>query len=198
VKNIFKIVTLKNGERIELKSYSHEDKESVLSFLRNQSRDEHIFLWMHQDYEEVTRELESIVKSGNNVIVAYNNGQVKGIGISMGLKEYYFRHIDRYRISIQRDCIESGLMRELIAELVYLSMEGGKEKIIIELLPEMTEFKKEIQKLEFEQVATLPDFFMDDMGVKKDIIVFSNNISDLWKSFEEGIDLQFKPHIMED
>ena len=153
---------------------------------------------MHQDYEEVTRELESIVKSGNNVIVAYNNGQVKGIGISMGLKEYYFRHIDRYRISIQRDCIESGLMRELIAELVYLSMEGGKEKIIIELLPEMTEFKKEIQKLEFEQVATLPDFFMDDMGVKKDIIVFSNNISDLWKSFEEGIDLQFKPHIMED
>gem|GEM_PF-2104720 len=198
MKNIFKIVTLENGDRIELKSFSSDDKEHLLDFLGKQNTYERIFLWMHSNNEDIVKEFDSILEDGNNVILAYNNGRIKGIGVSTGFNEYYFRHIEKYRICIQKDYISSGLVREIIAELVYLSMENGKEKIVIELLPEMTEYRREIQKLDFEQIAIMPEFFMDDTGVKKDIILFSNNLTVLWKGFEEGIDLQFKPHIMED
>ncbi|MCX7959045.1 MAG: glutamate mutase L [Deltaproteobacteria bacterium] len=118
--------------------------------------------------------------------------------LSKRYEEYFFRHLERFYICIDKSFWGTGLTRELISELVYLSLEDGKERVVIELLPDMNEHKKEIEELDFEQIAVLPEFFMDELGSKKDILIFANHLGNLWKSFEENLDLQFRPHIMED
>ncbi|MCX7943870.1 MAG: hypothetical protein N2746_05115 [Deltaproteobacteria bacterium] len=198
MRNIFKIITLDDLSRIEIKNYNKEDKEEIISFLSNQGVCDRVFFWAHKDAEDVLKEFDLLIEQGNNVIVAFCRGRVVGIGISKKFREYHFRHIERFYICIDRSFWGSGLVRELILELVYLSLEDGREKVIIELLPEMKEYRKEIEGLDFEQIALLPEFFMDELGGKRDILVFANNLGNLWKSFEENIDLQFRPHIMED
>jgi hypothetical protein len=198
VKNIFKIVTLANGERIEIKNFSSVDSKELINFLTMQNLYERIFFWMHKDPEEIIKEFEQLASKGNHIILAYNKGRIVGIGLSKKYEEFYFRHMDRYFLCIDKNFWGTGLTKEVIAELVYLSIEDGKENVIIELLPEMKEHKKEIELLDFEQVAILPEFFMDENGKTRDILVFINKLGNLWKNFEEGVDLEFKPRSMED
>lgn len=198
MRNIFKIITLENQSKIEIKSFDKEDKRDLIAFITNQNLNEKIFFWMHKDPDVIIKEFEELINNGNNIIVAFCKGKVVGIGFSKKYEEYYFRHIDRFYLHIDKAFWGSGLTRELISELVYLSLEEGKERVIIELLPDMKEYKKELEALEFEQMAVLPNFFMDEKGIKRDIIIYTNHLGNLWKSFEENIDLQFRPHIMED
>lgn len=198
MKNIFKIITLENGSKIELKSFNIADKEGISAFLETENLYERVFLWAHREVKDIIVEFEKMISNGEDVLIANTGNRVVGIGIIKRYEEYYFRHLLRFYFCIDKSFWGTGLAKELIAEMVFLSMEEGKEKIIIQLLPDMNEHRREIQHLDFEQVAVLPEFFMDEKGIKRDILVFANYTGQLWKSFEEGIDLQFKPHPMED
>jgi len=198
VKNIFKIVTLEDGKSVEIKNFSKANRKELSSFLSAQTLYERIFFWKHKEVEEIIHEFERLVENGDNIIIALCKEKVVGIGYSKRFEEYFHRHIDRFNICIDKSYWGTGLPREIILELVYLSLEAGKERVVIELLPEMKEHKKEIEQLEFEQIAVLPEFFMDEKGSKKDIIIFANHLGNLWKSFEDKIDLQFSPYPMED
>ncbi len=198
MKNIFKIVTLENGAKIELKSFKNTDRKEVSAFLESENLYERVFLWAHREINDILNEFEQMIHNDENVIVATSGNKVAGIGILKKYDEFYFRHLLRFYFCVDKSFWGTGLTRELISEMVYLCMEEGKEKVIIQLLPEMHDHKREIQQLDFEQVAVLPEFFMDDKGTKRDILVFANYVGQLWKNFEEGIDLQFKPHPMED
>ncbi|MGC8926576.1 MAG: GNAT family N-acetyltransferase [Myxococcota bacterium] len=198
MKNIFKIVTLSGGDRIEIKSFNREDKKELISFLSEQNLYERVFFWMHIEPEEIFEEFERLLEKGNNIIVAFNKGRVAGIGFSKKYDEFYLRHMERYYLCIDKGFWGSGLVKEILAELVYLSLEDGKERVVVELLPEMKEHRREIELLEFEQITILPEFFMDNNGVRRDILLFANNLGNLWKGFEEGMDLEFKPRPMED
>lgn len=198
MRSIFKIVTLKDNKRIEIKNYDKKDEKELLRFLADQNLYERIFFWMHSMPEDIVKEFDLLIEKGNYIIIAYYDKRIAGLGLSKGYDEYYLRHIEKFYICVDKAFWGTGLIRELISELVFLSLEDGKEKVIIELLPEMRDHKKEIEELNFEQIAVLPEFFMDDKGAKRDIIVFANDLGNLWKSFEENIDIQFKPLMMED
>lgn len=198
MKNIFKIITLENGAKIELKSFNIADKKEISTFLETEDLYTRVFLWAHMEVKDIIVEFEKMISNGDNVLIVSSGDRVVGIGVIKRYEEYYFRHLLRFYFCIDKSFWGTGLTRELIEEMVFLSMEEGKEKIIIQLLPDMNDHRREIQDLDFEQVAVLPEFFMDERGMKRDILVFANYTGQLWKSFEEGIDLQFKPHPMED
>lgn len=198
MKNIFKIVTLENGSKIELKSFNIADKNEVSAFLESENLYERVFLWKHIEVKDILDEFEKMIHNDEGVIVATNASKVVGLGVIKRYEEYFFRHLLRFYFCIDKSFWGTGLTKELIQEMVFLSMEEGKEKIIIQLLPEMKEHKKEIQGLDFEEIAVLPGFFMDDKGVKRDIFLFANYTGRLWKTLEEGMDLIFCPRPMED
>ena len=72
-----------------------------------------------------------------------------------------------------------------MGELFRHSLQAGLEKIVAEIVREQVDVSLFYNSLGFHTEANLKGHFLDERGLKHDILIMSNDLKQLWKIWME-------------
>jgi L-amino acid N-acyltransferase YncA len=77
-----------------------------------------------------------------------------------------------------------GLGSVLARDLVKLAIGLGVEKMIVQMVESQLSARRLFEKLGFRQEAVLRAHVKDIHGIKRDLVIASNDVSHLWEAME--------------
>ena len=178
---------LKDGSVVTLRPMVHEDEERLMEFFSGIPEHERIYLrndvinpelihqWVENiDYERVLPIL-AITEDGRIV----GNGTLHREGYSWN------RHVGNIRLTVLPEYRRKGLARILVGELYANALTTDLEKIVAEIVFLQEDVRLSFNQLGFRTEAVLKDHHRDPRGKKHDVIIISNDISQLWKIWQD-------------
>ena len=95
------------------------------------------------------------------------------------------RHIGNIRVTVLPEYRRKSLARILMGELFANALTTDLEKIVSEIVLLQEDVRLALNQLGFRTEAVLKDHHIDTRGVKHDVIIISNDISQLWKVWQD-------------
>ncbi len=174
---------LRDGSVLTLRPMTRDDREGLMEFFAGIPENERLYLrndvinpelinkWIENiDYERV---LPILAITDDNRIVG--NGTLHREGNSWN------RHVGNIRLTVLPEYRRKGLARILVGELYSNALATDLEKIVAEIVFLQEDVRLAFNQLGFRTEAVLKDHHLDPRGRKHDVIVISNDISQLWK-----------------
>lgn len=177
---------LKDNVNIILRPLIREDKDELLRFYKNLPEKDRLFLKYDVLKEEnIQKRIDNINYSEELPIITLFENTIIGDATLYKATYGWSRHIGEIRVVVAREYQKKGLGTLLAKELVDKAMNMGIDKITAEMAEEQFSAIKAFSKLGFVQEAILKDFVMDLRGAKHNLVIMSNDVSQLWKKMEE-------------
>jgi RimJ/RimL family protein N-acetyltransferase len=188
-------VTLRDGSVVVMTPLQAADSGALLAFYRHLPEDDRLVLkddvttadWAEGFLRKVeTREVISLI--------AKTGGRVVGEATLYRTLHGWTRHVGEIRVTVAPDFRRKGLATDLAASLVNIATDLGIEKIIVQVVDNQTAARRTFEKLGFHREATLPHHVMDVAGMKRDLIVLANDVSQIWAAMEAA-NQDYAPHL---
>jgi RimJ/RimL family protein N-acetyltransferase len=178
-------VSLRDGTDVVIRPLDPEDGPALLEFFRalpdrdrqylrdDVTKDEWLERFVRRiDYQTlipVVAEYESrLVGSGNLYRAAYG----------------WSKHVGEIRVSVAHEFQRRGLGTALARVLVRHSISIGIEKMVVHVVDNQFSATRAFEKLGFHKEAVLRGHVKDIHGMKRDLVVLSNDVSHLWETME--------------
>lgn len=178
---------LKNGSVLNLRPMVREDEEGLMEFFAGIPEEERIYLrndvinpeviqhWVQNiDYDRVLPIL-AITEKGHIV----GNATLHCDGYSWN------NHVGNIRLTVLPEYRRLGLARILVGEIYANALTTNLEKIVAEIAFLQEDVRLAFNQLGFRTEAVLKDHHLDPRGNKHDVIIISNDISELWRLWLE-------------
>lgn len=189
LKDYPKKVFLKDNYPIILRNMVKEDKEALIRFFRNLPEEDRLFLKEDVTNEEVIKRwFEQIDYSKVLPIIAEADGGVIVGDATLHRNNYgWSKHVGEIRIVVAREFQKRGLGSILAKELIRHAQNFGLDKIVAEMMDKQISAQNAFKKLGFIEEAVLKNHVTDIHGIKRDLIIMSNEVGLLWETMEDLI-----------
>jgi RimJ/RimL family protein N-acetyltransferase len=184
-----KKVTLKNGERIELRPLVASDEAALVQFFTDLPRESTEFLKEDvRDPEVVKRFISKADPETTWAVVALNpQGQIVGDATLHMAKLGWRRHLGEVRVVVGSDYHKQRLATAMIHELVNQASIKELKKLEAQILDSQIGARKALERMGFVEEARLKAHAMDLEGTLHDVAFLTNTVDDLWKKMEDLI-----------
>lgn len=188
-------VALRDGSNVVMTPLQIGDSGALLTFYRHLPEEDRLVLkddvttadWAEGFLHKVeTREVISLIaKSGAKVV---------GEATLYRTLHGWTRHVGEIRVNVASAFRRKGLATALASAQVRIATDLGIEKIIIQVVENQLAARRTFEKLGFHKEAILPHHVMDVAGVKRDLIVLANDVSQIWAAMEAASQ-DYAPHL---
>ncbi len=178
-------VTLRDGTHVVIRPLRAIDGSELLEFYRSFPEEERQFLrddvsspeWVDRFLKKV--DFEEVVS-----LVAELDGAVIGETTLYRTRYGWTRHVGEIRVAVAHALRRKGLGTALARTLVKLATNMGIEKMVVQVVENQVAARRTFEKLGFSQEATLRAHVKDVRGMKRDVMVMSNDVSHIWQAME--------------
>jgi len=178
-------VRLRDGSQVQVRAMDSKDGPGVLDFFRALPEEDRLFL-----RDDVTRPewLDRFVRQIDYQtmvpLVAEDGAKIVGNAALYRALYGWSAHVGEIRVAVARAYQHKGLGTVLAHELVKIALSAGIEKMVVSVVDNQTAAKRAFEKLGFRPEAVLKGHVKDIHGTKRDLVIMSNDVSDIWESME--------------
>ncbi|MFH1176734.1 MAG: GNAT family N-acetyltransferase [Acidobacteriota bacterium] len=178
-------VTLHDGTQLVVRPLEPQDGPAVHRFFRALPEEDRQYL-----RDDVTRHdwIERFVRSIDYETVvpfiALQEGEVVGNATLYRSRYGWTKHVAEIRVSVAKAFQRRGLGAALMRLLVRHAISLGLEKMVAHVVDNQVGAKRSLEKAGFRQEAVLKAQVKDIFGIKRDLVVMSNDVSYLWEAME--------------
>lgn len=179
-------IAMKDKSEVILRPLVKGDKDELLRFFRALPVEDRLFLRNDVTKEEVIKQrVENIDHSKVFSILAVSGKNIVGDATLQRTNYGWSRHIGEIRIVVAKNFQNKGLGIILAKELIEHAISFGLDIITAQMAAKQISAINAFKKLGFVQEAILKNHVMDIRGEKSNLIIMSNDVSQLWKKMEE-------------
>jgi RimJ/RimL family protein N-acetyltransferase len=190
-----KKVSLRDGTEVVIRPMSSEDAAVVLEFFRALPEEDRQYLRDDVTKPEwAERFVHSIDHDSMIPLVAEHAGALVGTATLYRTKHGWTKHVAQIRVSVARTFQRKGLGTSLARVLVRMAIGFGLEKMVAQVVENQVAAIKAFERLGFKKEAVLQGHVKDTYGIKRDLVVMSNDVSHLWEQMEAMVS-DFQPAI---
>lgn len=190
---------LRGGGEVFLRPMRPDDRDRLFAFFKNipakerrafkhdVTQREVITNWCRAlDYDRVLPILAVVHEKQQERVVADGTLHTERHG--------WDTHVAKVRLVIDPDMRKQGLGRIMLRELYQRAMLRGIEKVQVEVRDDNGDAISMLKSIGFKQEAVFTQHALDLEGKKHDVIIFYNDLNDLWQNMEDlNIDSDFFP-----
>ncbi len=178
-------VTLRNGTTVEVRPLEPTDGPALLAFFRGLPEEDRLFLRDDVTRQEVAdRFVQNIDPASVFPIVAVADGAIVGEATLHRQSHGWKTHVAEIRVVVGRDLQRSGLGTALARLLVKEAVNAGLDKLVAEVVENQAGARRAFEKIGFRVEAVLKNHVKDIRGMKRDLVIMSNDVSHLWDRME--------------
>jgi L-amino acid N-acyltransferase YncA len=178
-------LTLKDKTQVLVKPVETGDAPAVLEFYRALPEEDRLYLRDDVTKPEWLERFIAHVKAGEVVsLIAEQGGKVVGEASLYRALHGWTAHVGEIRVSVEPRLRRSGLGSALARDLVKVAVGLGVEKMIVQMVENQKPARRLFDKLGFRQEAVLKGHVKDIHGIKRDLVIASNDVSHLWEAME--------------
>lgn len=176
-------LTLKDGTALTVRPVEAADKDALLAFYRNLPEEDRLFL-----RDDVTSQLwadrfiASIDQETVISLLAARGDEVVANGTLYRTMHGWTRHVAEVRLAVAREYQRRGLGTAMLRELVRLGTSCGVEKIVASVVDNQVGAIRAFEKRGFHREAVLKGHVKDIRGLKRDLVIMSNDVSHIWEA----------------
>jgi len=190
-----KDVTLKDGGAVTVRPIEPKDGPAILAFFRGLPEEDRQYL-----RDDVTQEgwlqgfMGKLDQDTMIALIAERDGKVIGEATLYRTHHGWTMHVAQIRVSVARDAQRLGLGTALARILVRIAIGFGLEKMVAQVVDNQVGALKAFERLGFTQEAVLKGHVKDIFGMKRDLVVLTNDVSHLWEAMESLV-ADFSPRV---
>jgi RimJ/RimL family protein N-acetyltransferase len=172
-----KSIKLGDGEEIELRLMTPNDREAILTFARALPEEDLLFLRVDLTQPEVVDEWVSNAESGNSTsLVAYDDDGLIGYVTLHRNTAPWTRRVGEIRVNVSKDYRSRGLGKKLTSEIFQLAQHLGVRKLVANMIIDQHGAQAAFRRLGFVPEAVLADHVEDRNGRARDLVIMSYDI----------------------
>ena len=186
--------TLKDGRQVSLAIAADVDAEALLAFYRALPIEERQVLRDDVTKAEWATRFLAKVKAGDVLsLVAKAGAEIVAEGSLYRTRHGWMRHVGEVRLTVARDWRRLGLGLAVAGALVKLATDVGIEKLIVQVVESQLGARRTFERLGFHHEAVLQHHVIDVSGIKRDLFVMANDVSQIWSAME-ALTADVPPH----
>lgn len=183
-----KSIEMKDGTKVKLIIMTDDDLGDVIEFFQSLPDEDRLYLRSDiKDPENVRRRFGDLDYDNMFPILVKIDGQLIGIATLFRASFGWMRHLGEIRVVIAKDFQRRGLATILIRELFFQALKKKLYKVEAELMDTQLSAMTAVEKLGFRKEATLSKHVTDVNGVRRDLIIMTLDVEDLWHLMEDHI-----------
>lgn len=178
-------VSLRDGGSVTLIPLQSPDASGLLAFYRALPEEDRLVLRDDVTTNDWAEGFLRKVESKEVIsLLAKAAGKVVGEATLYRTLHGWTRHVGELRVTVAPGHRRKGLATALAAALVKIATDQGIEKIIVQVVDNQVGARRTFEKLGFHREAVLPHHVMDIAGMKRDLILMANDVSQIWAAME--------------
>ena len=179
---------LKDNTVITLRPMVKEDEPKLLAFFCCLPDEDRLFLKEDVTKPQVIhRWIEELNYDRVLPILAESSGKIIGDATLHTHKSGWMRHVGEIRCVVAREYQRRGIGVLLIRQLLDEATHRGLSKIQTQFLDNQIGAMRAFERVGFLREAVLKKMAEDLSGREHDIIIMTNNVSELWQKMEDLI-----------
>jgi L-amino acid N-acyltransferase YncA len=178
-------LTLRDGERLEIRPLVPRDTAALLAFYRELPEEDRQFLDDDvTDKAWVDRYIARVDYDTLVPIVAECNGHIVGHASLIRTHFGWMSHVGQIRIVVARAFQHKGLGKALVRELMKIAVSVGLEKMTARIMDNQIGARKAFEKLGFKAEAVFKGYVKDIHGKHRNMVLMANDVSHIWLAME--------------
>lgn len=178
-------VTLRDGRQVLVRPMYPEDLPRMISFFADLPDEDRQFLRNDVRRPEV---VERFVRESpqNHLLALVAEAEGKIVGSATLQRERYgwMTHIGELRLVFARSHQHQGLGTTFVKLLTRAALSSHIEKIVAHIMDGQFPAQKGLEGLGFRLEARLKGFALDARGKKRDLLLYTNDVSHIWERME--------------
>jgi RimJ/RimL family protein N-acetyltransferase len=183
-----KQVKLKDGRDLCLRLLEEKDIDSLIVFFQSLPLADRMYLRndvLNPEY--VKRRFGSIDYDLRYPVIALDNQEIVGIGTMFRAEFGWERNLGEIRCVVGKSYQRKGLCTILVRELFLRALKTDLYKIQAEVVENQTSAITDFKRMGFRQEAVLEKHVTDINGNRRNLVIMSLDIEDLWSLMEDFI-----------
>lgn len=183
-----KSVKLKDGTNTNLRVMADNNLNDVIEFFQSIPDEDRLYLRMDtKNPENVTRRFGKINYDNMFPILAVIDNKIIGIATLYRAEFGWMRNLGEIRVVIAKNYQRKGLATILTRELFFQALKKKLYKIQAELMDTQLSAIAAFERLGFRKEATLHKHVTDIKGVRRDLVIMTLDVEELWYLMEDYI-----------
>ena len=172
-----KQVRLPDGEEIEIRMMTGEDRDAVLEFARGLPEEDLMFLRVDLTEPAVIDQWVRNLETGHSTsIVAYDGSGLVGYATVHREPARWTRGVGEIRVNVTPAYRTKGLGRALTSQIFDLARSLGLRKLMANMTVDQSGAQAAFRRLGFVPEALLADYVEDRRGTPRDLVIMSYDI----------------------
>ena len=183
-----KTIELTDGIMVTLELLTDNDLDALIKFFQHLPEKDRLYLRSDiTDPENVRRRFGNPDYDNMFPIIARVNGEIMGIATIFRAAFGWMRNLGEVRICIAPESQKRGLSTLLVREIFFQALKMGIYKLQAELMDTQKAAITAFNHLGFKQEALLPKHVTDIKGVRRDLVIMTLDVEDLWATQEDFV-----------
>lgn len=179
---------LKDGTEITLKIMTNDDLEAVIAFFQSLPEKDRLYLRSDTKNPDIVRRRFGNLNYDNMFpILVFFEEEIVGIATLFRAEFGWMRNLGEIRVVITSAFQRKGLARILIRELFFVALSKQLYKIQFEFMDTQESARIAAEHMGFHQEATLRKHVTDINGVRRDLIIMSLDVEEMWYLMEDYV-----------
>ena len=178
-------LTLRDGSKVVVRPVEAADADALLAFYRSLAEADREFLTDDVTKPEWVKHFVHLIELHEIVsLVAEHEGKVIGEATLYRSPHGWTAHVGELRVSTAPAYRRKGLGTVLAHEIVRVATGLGLEKLIVQMIENQLAARRTFARLGFKEEAVLRGHVKDLHGVKRNLVIASNDVSHIWDAME--------------
>jgi RimJ/RimL family protein N-acetyltransferase len=178
-------VHLRNGASADLALAEASDGGDLLRFYRAMPEEDRLVLKDDVTTADWLDRFLAKLRSGEALsVVGRTGGAIRGEATLYRTLHGWSRHVGEIRLNVDRAARGQGMGLELARQIVKLAIDRGIDKLVAHMVESQAAAQRTFERLGFQKEAELPGHVTDIHGKKRDLLVYANDVSQIWASME--------------
>ncbi len=183
-----KSMELKDGSKVTLRIMTDDDLEAVIAFFQSLPEEDRLYLRSDtKNPENVRRRFGNLNYDNMFPIFVLFEGEIVGIATLFRAEFGWMRNLGEIRVVITSAYQRRGLARILIRELFFHALSQQLYKIQLEFMDTQESARIAAEHMGFREEATLHKHVTDINGVRRDLIIMTLDVEEMWYLMEDYI-----------
>ena len=181
-------IQLKDGTNASLHVMEESDLDNVIRFFQSIPDEDRQYLRSDtKNPDNVKRRFGKLDYNFKFPILVKINDQIIGMATLFRSEFGWMRHLGEIRVVIAKEYQRKGLATILTRELFFQALKRKMYKIQAELMDIQYSAITAFERLGFRKEATLKKHVTDIKGVRRDLIIMTLDVEDLWYLMEDYV-----------
>jgi len=183
-----KTLELTDGIMVTLELLTDNDLDMLIKFFQRLPEKDRLYLRSDiTDPENVRRRFGNPDYDSMYPVIGRVNGEIMGIATIFRASFGWMRNLGEVRICIAPEYQKRGLSTLLVKELFFQALKMNIYKLQAELMDTQKAAITAFKHLGFREEAILPKHVTDIKGVRRDLVIMTLDVEDLWATQEDYV-----------